>query len=236
MKTSRTIMLIPLACLGATANAQTTLAWTDPAWQDFGTYVDTSATGNFFPAWTTINGTPDVGLNTFGFPNTSLSGAPDETALWLVHLAPPSPLAVSNEVAELSLDGFTIGEQYELGFWATLARHTGAGWDGNNDSLDIAITGADIADFDTTVLSDPIADDGLNTWEFQLISFTALSTAVEFQFGANAVWPAAPATAYRFGVDGFSMRRVPTPASPAVLALAAGAMAGRRRRMTAEGC
>lgn len=213
------------ALLTLSANAQTTVDYTDPSWTDLGTTDVVAVMGNFLPGWTSINATPDLGDDLFFIPNESLSGADDDAAIWMNQFAPTSPLASQNEIARLSLSGYTIGQTYELSFSATLYLSTPSGWSGNDDSLDVALTGADISDWDSTTLSDPGDIDGLNDWVAQTITFTALSDTVTFDFGAN---PEGSDDATRFGIDGFSSSLVPAPGATAFLAM--GALTATRRR------
>jgi len=219
-----------LSCTATIVSAQSTVDYTTTGWADFGTSSTTGVAGNFLPGWTTINATPDVGYDLFFVPTTTLSGAADDAGLWLNQFDLASPNAISNEVARLSLSGFTIGETYSLDFYSTLYWSTPSGWIGNDDALDVAIVGASISDWDSTILSDPGDIDGINTWDTQSLVFTATSSIVTFDFGGNASYHTDIGTnATRFGIDGFSARIVPAPAS--VLLLSMGTVfAGRRRR------
>ena len=213
----RTLLTAGVAACTFQAAAQATVAYTSPAWKDFGTTNITGVAGNFLPGWTTLNATPDIGNNLFAIPTTSLSGAADDAALWMNHYDPASLGGVSNETVRLSLSGFSIGQTYELIFSATLVRHTFAGWTGDSDSLDVAIIGADISDWDSTVLSDPGDADGLNTWASQTLTFVAQSTIVEFDFGENASAPDIAGGTTRLGIDSVDARLVPAPASALAL-------------------
>jgi len=224
-------MRTPLALLALAASpalAQSTVDYTSTAWSEFGTTFIEGASGNFHPGWTSLTASPDVGNNLFFIPTTSLSGAPDDAGLWLLHYDAGGIGAAANESVRLSLSGFTPGQTYELAFFATLYQYNLVGWVGNNDALDIAITGADIADFDTTVLSDLADGDGVNTWDAQSLVFTATGSVVSFDFGANNVSPVPGGGATRIGIDGFNARAVPAPAS--LMLLAAGMVGFRRRR------
>lgn len=219
-----------LSCATSIAAAQTTVDYTTTAWADFGTTSTTGVAGNFHAGWTTINATPDVGFNLFFVPTTSLSGAADDAALWMNQNDLASFGAPANEVARLSLSGFTIGQTYSLDFFATLYLSTPSGWSGNNDAIDVALSGANISDWDSTILFDAGDIDGLNTWDAQSLVFTALSETVEFDFGANASYPIDLGTqATRFGIDGFSASAVPTPSSALLLGMAT-LLTTRRRR------
>lgn len=201
------------------ASAQTTVPYTDTSWQDFGTSSTTDVSGNFQPGWETVSISPDVGYNLFFLANQTLSGAPDDAALWMLQFT--SGLA-SNEEARLSLSGFTIGQQYELPFFATVLRQ--GSWMTDNDALEVSIVGADISSYSTGLLVDPVYNDGMNDWIPQTLAFTAAASTVEFTFNGGAVGQ----DAVRFGVDGFTgVRVVPEPAS---LALFGAGLAMLRRR------
>lgn len=220
---------IAIACTASLGFAQTTVNYTSTGWQDLGTTTTTGLVGNFLPGWTSLNASPDIGVNVFGAPNQTLSGAANDAAIWLNHFDATGPSAANNEVVGLSLSGFTIGDAYSLDFFATILHQSSFGWAGNNDALDVAIIGADISDWDTTVLNDPGDTDGLNNWVAQSLSFTATSSIVEFQFGANASAPDLGGQTYRHGIDGLSVRRVPAPSAIAMLGLG-GLLTTRRRR------
>ncbi len=222
--------LTAFALLSAqTAVAQTTVPYLSAGWKDFGTTNITGLAGNFLPGWTSLTATPDLGDDVFFIPTQSLSGSPGDAALWMLNYDPGSIGAVSNESVRLSLDGFTIGDTYELSFFATVVTNSFAGWVGNNAPLTADITGADIATFATTPLIDPVDADGLNPWTPFTITFTALSTNVQFDFGATPIGLDPAGTATRFGIDGLDARLVPTPASAALMSLG-GLLAIRRRR------
>ncbi|MBL4698903.1 MAG: hypothetical protein JKX70_08720 [Phycisphaerales bacterium] len=219
-----------LSCAATIAAAQSTVDYTTTAWADFGTTNITGVAGNFLPGWTTLNASPDLGNNLFAIPTTSLSGAADDAALWFNQFDLTGPGAASNEVARLSLSGFTIGQTYSLDFFATLYLSNTSGWAGNNDAIDVAIFGANISDWDSTILFDAGDIDGINTWDAQSLVFTALSTTVDFDFGGNASYHTdIGGSATRFGIDGFSARVVPTPSSALLIAMG-GLVATRRRR------
>ncbi len=219
-----------LSCIASVASAQATVDYTTTAWSDFGTTSITGVAGNFLPGWTTISATPDLGKDLFFIPNESLSGASDDAALWFNQFDPTSPTAVSNEVARLSLSGFTIGQTYSLDFFATIYLSTPSGWIGNNDALDVSIVGASISDWDSTILTDVGDIDGLNDWVPQSLVFTATSTVVEFDFGGNPSYHTDIGTqATRLGIDGFSARVIPAPSTLGLLGLG-GLLVGRRRR------
>lgn len=222
--------IVVLSCVASIASAQATVDYTTSGWADFGTTNITGVAGNFLPGWTTINATPDLGKDLFFIPNQSLSGAPDDAALWFNQNDLASTGAAANEVARLSLSGFSIGQTYSLDFFATLYLSTPSGWIGNNDAIDVAISGADISDWDSTIMTDTGDIDGLNDWVAQSLVFTATSSVVEFDFGGNASYHTDIGTsATRLGIDGFSARVIPAPSALAFLGLG-GLMAGRRRR------
>jgi len=224
--TSATLVACGIALCG-TAAAQTTVPYASAAWKDFGTTNVTGVTGNFLPGWTSLTASPDLGDDLFFNPSTSLSGADGDAAIWMLNFDLGSPGGVSNESVRLSLDGFTIGETYELDFWATILQYTWSGWDGNDHALDVALVGADVATFSTSILNDPVENGGLNVWTPQSIVFEATSTTITFDFGGSpTVDPGGDAT--RFGFDGVDVRLVPTPASS--IALALGGLATFRRR------
>ncbi len=219
-----------LSCAATIAAAQSTVDYTTTAWSDFGTTSTIGVVGNFLPGWTTINATPDLGNNLFAIPTTSLSGAADDAAIWFNQFDLSTPSAASNEVVRLSLSGFTIGQTYALDFFATLYLSNTSGWVGNNDAIDVALSGANISDWDSTILFDAGDIDGLNTWDAQSLVFTALSTTVGFDFGGNAEYHTdIPGQATRFGIDGFAARVVPTPSSTFLLGMAT-LLTTRRRR------
>ncbi|MBV1889282.1 MAG: PEP-CTERM sorting domain-containing protein [Proteobacteria bacterium] len=219
-----------ICCAATIATAQSTVDYTTTAWSDFGTTNIVSVAGNFLPGWTTLSATPDLGQDLFFIPTTSLSGATDDAALWFNQFDLSGPSAGSNEVARLSLSGFTIGQTYSLDFFATTYLASGSGWAGNNDALDVALSGANISDWDSTILFDAGDIDGINTWDAQSLVFTALSDTVSFDFGGNASYYTDIGTqATRFGIDGFSARVVPAPSSTLLLGLS-GLIATRRRR------
>ena len=216
-----------IASLIATAaHAQTVVDYTTTGWTNFGSMSDVGLVGNFLPGWTSVNATPDIGTSLFFIPVQSLSGAADDSAIWMNQFMSSGTPTTNNEVVRLSLDGFTVGQTYELSFYATLVLSTPSGWTGNNESLDVSIVGADIADWDSTTLVDSGDSDGLNEWVEQTISFTAMSDTVSFDFSGNAQGPDG---ATRLGIDGFSAALVPAPTSATLLALGALATTSRRR-------
>ncbi|MCA9273802.1 MAG: hypothetical protein KDA31_12250 [Phycisphaerales bacterium] len=225
----RTSLAAITALVAPSAAAQATVSYLSTGWKDFGTTNITGLTGNFLPGWTSLTASPDLGDDVFFVPTQSLSGAPGDAALWMLNYDPGSIGAPANESVRLSLDGFTIGDTYELSFWATIVTNSFAGWVGNNDALSVDIAGADIASYLTPILSDPTDADGLNPWTPISITFTALSTNVQFDFGATPIGLDPAGTATRFGIDGLDARVVPTPASAALVGMG-GLLAIRRRR------
>lgn len=226
---ARTATAAALLIAAPLCMAQATVPWTSPAWTDFGTTNIIGVEGNFMPGWTTLTGTPDIGNNVFFVPTTSLSGAADDAALWMLQFDPTHHAFVSNESAELSLSGFTPGMQYELAFFATIVYSSPSGWNAQHDALNIDLVGADISTFTTSVLSDVGDVDGINTWTPQSLVFTAMNPVVNFRFNE---WPSAidPDLVARFGIDGLRMRLVPSPGGAGVLVVAAFATGLRRRR------
>lgn len=216
-----------VSLITVSASAQSTVEYTTMGWTDFGTSNITAVAGNFLPGWTTIQATPDLGDDLFFVPTQSLSGADGDAALWMNQFDPSSPISDQNEIARLSLSGYTIGQTYELSFYATVYLSTPSGWVGNDDSIDVALSGANFSDWDSTILSDSGDVDGLNDWIAQTITFTAMSDTVTFDFGGNAEGPDG---ATRFGIDGFSSNLVPTPSTLGALTLSALAATRRRRR------
>ncbi len=225
---TRTPFALTALLLAQSSVAQPTVPYSSPAWMDLGTTNVTGLVGNFLPGWTSLTATPDLGDDVFFVPTQSLSGSPGDAALWMLNYDPGSIGSPSNESVRLSLDGFTIGETYELSFFATVVTNSFAGWVGNNDPLTVDLAGADISGFVTASLNDPIDADGLNPWTPISITFIAQSTNVAFDFGANPVGLDPAGTATRLGIDGFDARLVPAPASAALLAL--GSVIGIRRR------
>jgi len=222
--------IVVLSCAASIASAQATVDYTTSAWADFGTSNVVGVAGNFLPGWTTITATPDLGQSLFFIPTQSLSGAADDAALWMNQNDPASAGAPANEIARLSLSGFSIGQTYSLDFYATLYLSITSGWAGNNDALDVSIAGASISDWDSTILTDVGDIDGLNDWVAQSLVFTATSSIVSFDFGGNASYHTDIGTqATRLGIDGFSARVVPAPSAGLVMLLG-GVVAGRRRR------
>jgi len=210
-----------MATVAPIASAQVTVPFTDTSWQGFGTTNIVGVTGNFLPGWETVVISPDLGVNLFGNPNQTLSGAPDDAALWMLQFTSGS---ANNEEARLSLSGFTIGQQYELPFFATVLRQ--GSWLTDNDTFEVSIVGADISSFSTGILIDPVFGDGMNDWTPQTIAFTATAGTVEFTFNGGATG----LDAVRFGVDGFSgVKVVPEPASAALIGLGTLALLGKRR-------
>lgn len=227
MSRARTTSTLVLGALTSAAAAQPTVNFSSPAWQDFGTTDVIFVSGNFLPGWTTINASPDLGDDLFSNTNQSFSGVDDDAALWMNHWDPGSfNYASQNEVVELSLNGFTIGNEYTLGFGATILWH--GTWNVSSDTMEVGITGADIATWTSTLLTDPVEFDGLNTWVPQAIVFTATDTTVSFRFGEGAFGASATDVA-RFGIDEFRVKPVPSPASALLLGLG-GLTAARRRR------
>ena len=209
---------------------QTTVAYTDPSWRDFGTTNITGVTGNFLPGWEQTQGSPDIGNNLFFYPTDSLSGAPDDAALWMLRFTNGSP---ANEAARLSLNGFTPGTTYVMDFWATVTRSNPSGWVGDDVPLDVNLTGADISAFATSHLLDPVAGDGMNDWTFHTLEFEALSSNVTFEFNGIPTTVSPLGDVSRIAVDGFEKIRitsVPEPASFLVLAAATCFASTCRRR------
>ena len=225
-RTTSFCALSAAALASAAASAQTTVPFTSSGWDDFGSATITSASGNFWAGWTTLNATPDVGDVPFAVPVQTLSGLAGDSALWLNNFDTGDPsYPVVNEVAGLSLSGFTPGQTYSLFFFATIAHYSAAGWTANIDDIQVGLTGATISTWDSTVLTDSVDNDGLNTWDPQLLTFTATSSIVEFRFGDGATSLTGQGVS-RFGLDGF--RIIPAPSSLALLGL--GGLVGARRR------
>lgn len=220
------ITIAALALTAAASTAQTTVPWTSTGWMDFGTTNVVGATGNFLPGWTTLQSTPDLGDDLFSNPSQSLSGADDDAGLWFLQFAAGSSSPSSNEVAQLSLSGFTPGQVYTLEFFATIMEYSFAGWSGAADEIDVTLTGADIASWQTSPLEDLGDADNMNEWVAQSLTFTALSGTVEFTFNDNPT-ASDPSNIARFGIDG--VRMIPSPGSAALLAVG-GLTAVRRRR------
>lgn len=226
---ARTLSVCALTTLALTAaaSAQTTVPFTSSGWDDFGSATIISASGNFWPGWTTVNATPDVGDMPFAVPVQTLSGLSGDSALWLNNFDMGNPsYAAVNEVAALSLSGFAPGQTYDLFFFATIAHQSASGWNASIDDIQVGITGATISSWDTSVLTDPVDSDGANVWTPQLLTFTATSSVVEFRFGDGATSLTGQGVS-RFGIDGF--RIIPAPGSTALLGIA-GVLAARRRR------
>jgi len=213
----------------APALAQATVPYTSTGWMDFGTTNITGVAGNFMPGWTTLTASPDLGYSPFFIPVDTLSGAPNDAALWFLEFDPSGPGAGGNESVELSLNGFTVGNAYQLDFYATIIWDLFASWKAPVETFDITILGASIPSFTTSLLTDPIASDNHNVWTPQTVSFTALSANVKFRFNVpNSLFDInLPA---RLGIDGITMTQVPAPAPVPVLLTAAGLTLSRRRR------
>lgn len=216
-------------CVGGTAMGQSIVSFESMGWKDFGTTTQTNLGGNFLPGWLALQATPDIGVNVFGGPNQSLSGASDDAAVWLNEFDLNGTSAASNEVVYLSLSGFSVGETYNLSFFATILQHSSFGWIGNDDALEVELTGADISQWSSSVLHDDVDNDGMNTWAAQSLVFTAMNSTVNFSFGENASAIDIGGSAYRMGIDGFDIAVVPSPSALGLLGLG-GLMAGRRRR------
>lgn len=222
----RTPITVAALAVTAASNAQTTVPWTTTGWTDFGTTNVTGVTGNFLPGWTTLQGSPDLGDDLFFNPSQSLSGADDDAGLWFLQFAPGSSSPGSNEIAQLSLSGFTPGQTYTLEFFATIMEYSFAGWSGAADEIDVTLTGADISTWQTTTLEDLGDADNMNDWIPQSLTFTAVSSTVEFAFNDNPTAPD-PTNIARFGIDGIRMIPAPGPASLAAIGLL---ISARRRR------
>lgn len=224
----RAAAALVLLILAPQALAQATVPWSDPSWKDFGMTTITDVAGNFLPGWTTLTGTPDLGQNVFFVPTTSLSGAANDAALWMLEFDPGNFGFPSNESVELSLSGFTPGSAYALNFFASIVLNTFAGWKSPLDALNIDLVGADISSYSTSLLSDAVDADGLNTWDPQSLVFTAMNPVVKFRFNVS---PTAidPDLVGRFGIDGCDVRLVPAPCALAVIVLAAATQRRRRR-------
>ncbi len=204
-----------------------TVSWESSDWIDLGTSDRIGVPENFLPGWTTLNASPDLGSSLFSATNVTLTGDPDDAAIWMNQFEQGSNSEASNEVVGLSLSGFQVGQTYELSFFATILTASFNGWAGIMDSIDVGIEGANISDWDSTVLTG--ADGVDNTWDEQSLVFTAQSDTVSFAFGENATGPALGGFGTRFGIDGFGMRVVPAPSGLALIGLG-GLVAGRRRR------
>lgn len=224
MKMSFSVAALVLASGAAFGGA--TVSWESSEWMDLGMNDRIGLIGNFLPGWTSTNASPDLGSSLFSTTNVTLTGDPDDAAIWLNQFEQGSNSQDSNEVVELSLNGFMIGQTYELSFFASILTASN-GWAGNMDSLDVAIQGANISDWDSEVLIG--ANGSSNTWDEQSLVFTAQSDTVSFAFGENATGPALGGFATRFGIDGFSVQVVPAPSGLALIGLG-GLVAGRRRR------
>lgn len=218
---------VALVLASGAALADPTVSWESSEWIDLGFTDRIGVEANFLPGWTTINASPDLGSSLFSATNVTLTGDPDDAAIWLNQFEQGSNSQDSNEVVELSLNDFMIGQTYELSFYASILTVTSNGWAGNSDSIDVGITGANISDWDSEVL---VSENGAdNVWSLQSLIFTAQSDTVSFAFGENATGPALNGYGTRFGIDGFGMRVVPAPSGLAMIGLG-GLVAGRRRR------
>ena len=131
-----------------------------------------------------------------------------------------------NEVVELSLSGFTIGQEYSISFAATILWH--GTWNVNSDVMEAGLTGASISTWSSTLLTDAVEFDGLNHWVPQSMVFVATDTTVSVRFGEGADGPSETSVS-RFGIDAFRVKPVPAPGSVALAALG-GLIATRRRR------
>tara|TARA_R110000744_G_C19351150_1_gene560459 strand:+ start:895 stop:1572 length:678 start_codon:yes stop_codon:yes gene_type:complete len=216
-----------LVLASGVAFGQSTVSFESMGWTDLGTSDVIGVVGNFLPGWTSIAATPDLGSSLFSASNVTLTGDPDDAAIWLNQFEAGSPQAGANEIVELSLDGFAVGQTYELSFYATILTYTSNGWAGNMDSIDVGIDGADVSDWDSEILSSAVGQG--NTWDLQSLVFTAQSDTVSFAFGEGADGPQLGGFATRFGMDGFAVRVIPAPSGLAMLGLGGLAM-GRRRR------
>lgn len=216
-------------CVSGTAFGQTTVSFETELWKDFGSTTQDGVVGNFFPGWTSVQATPDIGVNVFSAPNQSLSGAANDAAIWLNHYNEGGGFAHFNEIVGLSLSGFTAGEQYSLSFSASFLLHSAYGWEGNDEALEVGISGADIETWSTTLLHDDGDGDGMNEWVAQTINFTAMSSVIEFGFGEGAVAPELDGAAFRIGIDGFDIAVVPAPSGFALLGLGGLGLSRRRR-------
>ena len=232
----RSSLALPVVAAGAAALfaaapalGQATVPYASTGWTDFGTTNITGVAGNFMPGWTTLTATPDLGHSPFFIPVDTLSGAPNDAALWFLEFDPSGPGAGGNESVELSLSGFTVGNAYQLDFYATIIWDLFASWKAPIETFNIALIGADISSFTTSSLTDPIASDNHNIWTPQTVSFIANNPSVQFRFNvpASLIDLTLPA---RLGIDGIKMTEVPAPASTAVLIAALGIPWTRRRR------
>ncbi len=203
------------------------VSWESSGWIDLGFSDRIGVEANFLPGWTTTNASPDLGSSLFSTTNVTLTGDPDDAAIWMNQFELGSGSEQYNEVVELSLNGFEVGQTYELSFYATLLTASFNGWAGVEDSIDVGLDGANISDWDSEVL---VSENGAdNVWSLQSLIFTAQSDTVSFAFGENATGPALNGYGTRFGIDGFGMRVVPAPSGLALIGLG-GLVAGRRRR------
>lgn len=220
------VMSASVLVVAGAAGAQTTVDYNTSGWKDFGNGSVSGLVGNFQPGWTSVQATPDYGTdNLFGIPVQTLSGAADDAAVWLNQFDSSNP---NNEIVSLSLSGFTIGNQYELTFFATIVHApSGGGWIGNEDRIEIALAGADMPSTTTSLLVDDAPDDAMNEWVAQSITFVARADVVSFAFGADAVVDDPDASISRLGIDGFDL--VPAPGA-SVVGAGLVLLAGRRRR------
>ncbi|MFK7760200.1 MAG: hypothetical protein AB8C13_09670, partial [Phycisphaerales bacterium] len=142
-----------LAIASGAAFGQSTVSFESMGWMDLGTEDVIGVTENFLPGWTSINATPDLGPNLFSRPHETLTGDENDAAIWLNQFEAGSSQVASNEVVELSLNGFSVGQTYELSFFGTILTDTSRGWGGTADSIDVALSGADISEWDSSILS-----------------------------------------------------------------------------------
>ncbi|MBX3386881.1 MAG: hypothetical protein KF768_09945 [Phycisphaeraceae bacterium] len=227
--TARALAIGAASACASSALAQATVPFSPPVWADFGTTNIAGVAGNFLPGWTTLTGSPDLGKDLFFIPVQSLSGAPDDAALWFLKFDQSSPGFGSNESAELSLSGFTPGVQYRLDFFSTLVHSHFAFWNAQTDDLQVSIVGADVTTFSTTMMNDFVSHDSMNDWVPQSIVFTATAGVVSFRFN-DAPVSVDPALAARIGVDGMRIAVVPAPGAGVLLGLGGLVVMRRRRR------
>lgn len=126
------------------------------------------------------------------------------------------------------VSGFTIGQVYQVDFFATnlgFENAVTAAWTGSDGYVEFFVDG--VFEGSSSLLSKPTLSTDPTVWSAHTVTFIATDTTLELAFAADR--PGSAVEAAYMGVDGIRLSRVPTPGAFGVLGVAS-LVAGRRRR------
>jgi len=177
------------------------------------------------PGWFIWQGSPDTVGPSGPFNNTPTLWTTSPNGGTFVR-AGGSELPYSEALAQ-NVTGFTTGVAYQLDMFVTnlgFEHPTSGDWIGQDGYWAVYIDGVFMGA--TTPISKPLLNTDAITWSLDSVTFVAPSSA--FELALVPLSSAGILGAY-MGVDGVSVREVPTPGPAALLGLA-GLGALRRRR------